>query len=179
MPSRLEYDPLINDLREADNYLKSVSEDYPQLDILSNEIKNMALLNPDIPKFLANAKKCSVFIEVFNEFKNILNSHLIILEENIFLKLIKVIEICANIENLNLKNIYENLKENCEKLRKKCDECDIEFIKEKKKVEDFRQEIEQFFENWEKKLELKIMKFVQKLKDKVKNKSTNDYVKLD
>ena len=101
------------------------------------------------------------------------------MEENNFLKLIKVIEICVDIENLNLKNIYENLKENCEKLRKKCDECDIEFIKEKKKVEDFRQEIEQFFENWEKKLELKIMKFVQKLKDKVKNKSTNDYIKLD
>ena len=33
----------------------------------------MSLLNPDIPKFLANAKKFSVFIEVFNEFKNVVN----------------------------------------------------------------------------------------------------------
>ena len=60
-------------MKEADNYFESVSENYHQIDIISNEVKNMSLLNPDIPKFLANAKKFSVFIEVFNEFKNVVN----------------------------------------------------------------------------------------------------------
>ncbi|KAF7632980.1 hypothetical protein Mgra_00007626 [Meloidogyne graminicola] len=123
-------------------------------DKVSKSIKKIKKLNSEILKFFSNKKSYEAFIEIFeSNHKNLrkwkkLNKQINVLNYHNFRQILDILEFYENLPNLHEieQHLKEGFTDKCEKLKKKIESAGITIKEEQKTDEQFKQEINTFFE---------------------------------